>query len=91
LRDALLEGEQSISDTLKKKINSATILKKQKQPTRDSQPSGKQDFPRTRTCPICAALRQELFDYFVDLQQVGAEEQQEFLASGGLCQVHAGQ
>jgi hypothetical protein len=91
LRDTLLKGEQSVSITLKEKINSATILKKQKQPTQDSKPSRKRGFSQTRTCPICAGLRQELFDYFVDLQQVGAEEQQDFLAGGGLCQVHAWQ
>ncbi len=91
LRDALLKGEQSISASLRKKINSAAILKKEKQPTRDSQLSRKQELPRTRTCPICAAQRQVLFDYFVDLQQVGAEEQQDFQAGGGLCQVHAWQ
>jgi len=91
LRDALLEGEQFISTSLKKKIISATVLKKEKQSTQDHQPSKKQDIPRTRTCPICAALRQVLFDYFVNLQQVGAKEQREFLTDGGLCQVHAWQ
>jgi GTP-binding protein EngB required for normal cell division len=90
LRTGLLEGEQSLFSTLKE-MNIIASPKKEELRKQDIQSSKKQDLPRTRTCPICSALRQELFDYFVNLQQVGAEELQEFLTSGGLCQVHAWQ
>jgi ribosome biogenesis GTPase A len=92
LRDALLIAEQSISDMLHEiDLGAVTVRRAMAERTQAAQPAAKKALPRTRTCPICAQMRQELFDYFVDLQQMGAPEQLDFQKNGGLCQVHAWQ
>ena len=91
LRNTLFDNEPLLSNALTNKTTAIPVPKNRKIVNVDSRLKKKHDLPKARTCPICAALGQELFDYFVDLQQVGGNEQDEFLASGGLCQVHAWQ
>jgi GTP-binding protein EngB required for normal cell division len=53
-----------------------------------------QETLRTRTCPICAALTQTLFDFFAQYQGRLADDpqvRQAFLASKGFCRVHTWQ
>jgi len=50
--------------------------------------------PRTRTCPICAAQSQTIFDFFAQYQSQLANDndvRHAFVASKGFCQVHTWQ
>jgi len=96
LHARLLSGQSAVPTPVSSEASNAKGFIEQAVTTRPTQPQpgGRRLSLRSRTCPICAAQSQALFDFFVDAQYALSETDQArraFAQEHGLCRAHTWQ
>jgi len=96
LHATLLSGQSTVPTPASSEADNAKGFIEQAVTSRPTQPQpgGRRLSLRSRTCPICAAQGQALFDFFVDAQYALSKTDQArraFAQEHGLCRVHTWQ